>query len=917
MRIPASLALILGLVLAPTAPAQTPSAPASTPTKVTSVEGITEYRLDNGLQVLLFPDNSKQTVTVNVTYMVGSRHEGAGETGMAHLLEHMLFKGTQKHKEIMGELSAHGNNFNGTTSWDRTNYFETVPASDADLRWALEMESDRMVNSRVAKSDLDSEMTVVRNEFERGENNPNGVLEERVLSTAYLWHAYGRSPIGTLSDIEKVPIERLQAFYRNYYQPDNAMLLVAGRFDSAKTLAMITELFGAIPKPTRKLLPTYTEEPTQDGEREVVLRRVGDHQTVMMAYHVPAGSHPDSAALDVLSGILSEAPSGRLYKALVDSKKAVSASAENYSLHDAGVEMFSAQVAKDKSLDDAEKTMLSVIDGLIKEPPNKEEVDRARTRLLKNIELELNNSGRVGLVLSEWGSMGDWRLLFLNRDRVEKVTPEDVARVAKLYLKPANRTIGRYLPTDQPDRSLIPANPDILAELKDYKGKAAIEEGEVFDPSPANIEARTTRVTLPSGLKLVLLPKKTRGGTVVANLQLHFGDEKSLAGKGAAPRMAGSLLMRGTQKHNRQQLQDEFDKIKARVNVNGSLAGASASIDTVRAGLIPALRLAAEILRQPSFPESDFEQIRQSAIAGIEAGRSEPQTMANIAMNRYLNASYPPGDPRYVPTIEESIDQLKKVTLEDAKKFYADFYGASNAELAVVGDFDPAEVRKLADDLFAPWKSPKPYSVIKREWKKLDAVDNTLEAPDKANANFYAVTTVSMDQQDPDYPAMVLADRILGGDEKSRLWVRIRERDGLSYGVNSAFRAGPQEKYGSFAAGASAKPENVAKVENAYKEEIAKIISNGFTVDEVSSAKTAMLQERQLSRSQDGSLAGLFVTQAELGRTMQRELDLERKITLITPDQLAAAFKKWVDPASISYFKAGDFKKAGSAAAGK
>jgi len=352
------------------------------------------------------------------------------------------------------------------------------------------------------------------------------------------------------------------------------MLLVAGKFDPAKTLGWITELFGTIPKPTRKLQPTYTEEPTQDGERQVVLRRVGDHQSVMMAFHVPAGSHPDSPALDVLSGILSDAPAGRLYKALVESKKAVSAGAENYSLHDPGVEMFSATVAKDKSLDDAEKTMLSVIDGLIKEPPNKEEVDRARTRLLKNIELELNNSGRVGLALSEWGSMGDWRMIFLNRDRVEKVTPEDVARVARLYLKPDNRTIGRYLLADQPDRSVIPPSPDIVAELKDYKGKAAIEEGEVFDPSPANIEARTTRVTLPGGLKLVLLPKKTRGGTVVANLQLHFGDEKSLAGKGAAPRMTGNLLMRGTKQHTRQQLQDEFDRIKATVRVTGSLTGA-------------------------------------------------------------------------------------------------------------------------------------------------------------------------------------------------------------------------------------------------------------------------------------------------------------------------------------------------------
>ncbi len=911
MRNLASLALILGLALALRLPAQTPPAPV----KVTSVEGITEYRLDNGLQVLLFPDNSKAKVTVNVTYMVGSRHEGAGETGMAHLLEHMLFKGTQKHKEIMGELSAHGNDFNGSTSWDRTNYFETVPGTDADLRWALEMEADRMVNSRVAKSDLDSEMTVVRNEFERGENSPDQVLEERVLSTAYLWHSYGRSPIGTLSDIEKVPIEKLQAFYRNYYQPDDAMLLIAGKFDPAKALGWVTELFGVIPRPTRKLLPTYTEEPTQDGEREVVLRRVGDHQSVMMAFHVPSGSHKDSPALDVLSGILSEAPSGRLYKALVESKKAVSADAENYSLHDPGVEMFSATVAKDKSLDDAEKTMLSVIDGLIKEPPNKEEVDRAKTRILKNIDLELNNSERVGLALSEWGSMGDWRLIYLNRDQVEKVTPEDVARVAKLYLKPDNRTIGRYLPTAQPDRSVIPPSPDIVAELKDYKGKAAVEEGEAFDPSPANIEARVTRVTLPSGLKLVLLPKKTRGGTVVASLQLHFGDEKSLANKGAAPRLAGALLMRGTQKHTRQQLQDEFDKIKARINVSGSLDRATASIDTLRAGLVPALRLAAEILRQPSFPESDFEQIRQASIAQLEAGRSEPQNMASIAMNRFLNAAYPPGDPRYTLTIDENIDQLKKVTLEEVKKFYADFYGASNGELAVVGDFDPAEVRKVAEELFSSWKSPKPYAVIKRSWSKLSPANISLEAPDKANAYLYAVTPVSMDQQDPDYPAMVLADRIIGGDEKSRLWVRIREKDGLSYGVNSNFRAGPQEKYGVFAAVASAKNENTAKVEAAFNDEITKAVTTGFTAEEVATAKTALMQERQLSRSQDNQLVGLFVSQAELGRTMQRESDLEKKISDTTPEQLSAIFKKWVDPTTISYFKAGDFKKAAAATA--
>src|SRR5215469_7134008 len=377
--------------------------------RITSVEGITEYRLANGLQVLLFPDNSKPTMTVNVTYLVGSRHEGYGEAGMAHLLEHMMFKGTTKRAEVVPEIRSHASGFNGTTSWDRTNYFETMTATDENLHWALDMEADRMVNSRVSRKDLDSEMTVVRNEFENGENSPPRVLEERVFSTAYLWHAYGHSPIGSRSDIEHVPIENLQAFYRKYYQPDNAVLLVAGKFDPDKTLAWINDAFAKIPKPGRILSPTYTIEPTQDGEREVVLRRVGEEQLLMMAYHIPAGSHPDAAPLELLAGIMAEQPSGRLYKALVDSKKAVAVAAENDQMHDPGLFMFNARLRKDGNLEDAEKTMLSVIDGVIKEAPSKEEVDRARARILKDIELLFNNSGRLGLQLSEWEKMGDWR----------------------------------------------------------------------------------------------------------------------------------------------------------------------------------------------------------------------------------------------------------------------------------------------------------------------------------------------------------------------------------------------------------------------------------------------------------------------------------------------------------------------------
>ncbi len=879
-------------------------------TKIASVEGITEYKLNNGLNVLLFPDNSKPTITVNVTYMVGSRHEGYGETGMAHLLEHMLFKGTEKHKDMYAELRAHGAQFNGSTYLDRTNYFETMPATDENLRFALELEADRMIHSRVSREDLDSEMSVVRNEFEMGENEPTRVLDERVNSTAYLWHGYGRSTIGARSDIEHVPIPRLQAFYHLYYQPDNATLVVAGKFDDAKTLSWIQETFGSIPKPTRQLIPTYTEEPTQDGEREVTLRRTGDIQAIEMAFHTPAGSHPDAAPLEVLAAILGETPSGRLYKALVETKKAVSAHGDNGDFHDPGLFELSATVPKDGSLADVEKTMLGVVDGVVKEPPSKDEVERAKARLLKNIELAFNNSTQIAVNLSEWESMGDWRLQFLFRDRIKTVTPEDVARVAKLYLKPSNRTTGRFIPTAAPDRSEMPATPNVAAEVKDYKGNAVIEAGEAFDPSPANIDARTIRVTLPNGMKLALLPKKTRGGTVSATMVLHFGDASSVTGKGPAAQSAGSLLMRGTAKHTRQQLQDALDKLKAQVGASGTATRANLSIGTVRASFPDTLRLAAEVLKEPAFPETEFEQLRQAMVSNIENARTDPQSQAINALRRHVSP-YPKGDPRYYPTFDEEIDNYKKLALADVKKFYADFYGASHAELAIVGDFDAAEIQKLATELFGSWKSPAPFTRVTRDWSKLETVNRSIETPDKTSATFVAITTLPVSDDDPDYPALFIANTILGSGPESRLFKRIRGKDGLSYQVGSDLAVGTAEKFAQFLTFANCNPQNILKVEADFKDEIAKMLNEGFAPDELGAAKKTYAQDMQVGRSQDRNLAAILAQNAQYNRTMARDAAIDAKIAALTPADISAVLKKRIDPSAISIFKAGDLKKAG------
>ena len=890
-------------------PAQTSSPPLPKGIdRVTSVEGITEYRLANGLRVLMFPDQTKQTITVNITYLVGSATENYGETGMAHLLEHLVFKGTPKHPNIPQELTAHGARPNGTTWTDRTNYFETFAATDENLNWALDLESDRMVNSFIAKKDLDSEMTVVRNEFELGENSPFRVLLNRTLATSYLWHNYGKTTIGARSDIENVPIERLQAFYRNYYQPDNALLLIAGKFDEPKTLALVDKYFSPIPRPARTLQRFYTSEPTQDGERAVTLRRVGDTQLVQALYHVPAGSHPDFAAVGILTQVLSDTPSGRLHKTLVEAKKASSIFGFGFQWRDPTLAIFGAEVRQGDSLDTARDTLIQTIEAIGTNPPTREEVERARAQVLKDIELAMNNSDQVGLTLSEFIGAGDWRLFFLHRDRLRKVTPEEVTQVATKYFKPANRTLGLFIPTPKPDRAEIPSTPDLSVALRDYKGDATMAAGEAFDPSPANIESRTTRSDTGS-IKLALLPKKTRGGKVVAQMVLRYGDEQSLMNRTVAARLAGGMLMRGTTKHSRQQIQDELDRLKARAFVFGGATQAGVSIETTRENLPAVMRLVAEILREPVFPANEFELLKQENLAAVEQQKSEPTQIAFTAFNRHLSP-YPKGDVRYVTTTEENLAELNAATLEQAKEFYEDFYGASHAQLTVVGDFDGKEIAKLVTDLFGNWKSPKPFVRVPTLFKDVAAVNQMFPAPDKANAFFAAGFNLKIRDDNPDYPALLLGNYMLGGGFlNSRLAARIRGKDGLSYGVGSGINVSSLDEYGRFTATAIYAPQNVEKLEAAFKDEVTRMLKDGFTPEEVEAAKSGYLQSREVSRAQDNELAGRLNNYLFLSRTLQWDADLDAKLSSLTPEQINAAMRRHIDPSKITIVKAGDFAK--------
>lgn len=879
-------------------------------TKGPTVEGITEYTLKNGLKVLLFPDVSKPTITVNITYLVGSRHEGLGETGMAHLLEHMVFKGSTKHTNIPQELTSHGTRPNGTTWLDRTNYFETFAATDENLKWALDLESDRMVNSFIKKEDLMTEFSVVRNEFEMRENSPQNVLNERVVSTAFLWHNYGKSTIGNRSDLEKVPIENLQAFYKKYYQPDNAVLVVAGKIDEAKTIELVNSYFGPIPRPTRVLQPTYSVEPIQDGERSVTLRRVGDTKVVSALYHIMPSSHPDYPAMDVLLDVLTDQPSGRLYKALIETKKASQQYGYSFMTKDPGYAYFAVEMLKDKSIDEAKNILLNTLDSITINPPTKEEVDRSKAKQLKYVEMAFKDVEQLGRSLSEYIATGDWRLIFLYRDQLEKVTPADVKRVAAYYLKPSNRTTGMFLPEATPDRVEAPEAPDLAALTKDYKGRAAVAQGEAFDASPANIDGRTKRVELPNTIEMALLPKSTRGNEVSAQMTFRYGDAKSLMNKATASSFTAQMLNKGTTTRTRQQIKDEFDRLKAQVNVFGGGNSAMVMIKTTKENLPEVMKIVADVMKNPSFDANEFDKLKQEQLAQIESQRSEPTAIASQLFSRTMNP-YPKEDIRYSRTFDEQVEAIKAVKLDELKQFHKDFYGAQNATVSIVGDFDEPQMRKLISSEFGLWKAKMPFSRIVSEYKSIPSGAQNVETPDKANALMLAGINLPLRDDDPDYPALVMGNYMLGGGFlNSRLATRIRQKEGISYGVGSGVNAGPFDKSGMFNVYAIYNPANAERLVKAMREELEKVQKEGFTAEELNAARSGYLQSRQVSRAQDNELSGKLNNYLYYNRTMAFDADFDKKIEALTPEQVNAAMKKHIDPAKLTIIQAGDFAKA-------
>lgn len=872
-------------------------------TKIQTIEGITEYQLDNGLQVLFIPDSSKPSTTVNMTYHVGSRFEQYGFTGMAHLLEHLVFRGTKQFPDALQQFSQKGLSANGSTNQDRTNYYAIFAANDDTLEWYLRWQADVMQHIDITDDNLKKEVDIVLNERDRSQNEPMQVLYERIKASAYHWNNAGMAVIGSPDNLKRMQAKDLLAFYHQYYQPDNATLIIAGQFDEEKTLHLIDTIFSPIAKPSRTLPVPQTQEPVQDGERTITLRQSGGQPIVANVYHIPSASSTDFVALDMAVNMLSDRPSGLLYHQLVQEKKlAINTFGSTDAHHDNGLALFGAQLNQNDDIAAVQDELNQLIENLSSHPFTEQELNRSRTYWLNQWEKLYANTEYLCIGLSEAIAAGDWRLFFLERDYVKALTLEQVQKTAEKYFVASNRTTGQYIPTENVTLAPLIQRPDVKQLLINYQSNPQTNTIESFDTSADNIQAKTLQGTLHldnGNIHYALLAKPTRGQRVFANYRIKFSDLESLARQSTLSGFAASLLMSGTTNLSQQQIQDKIDALNGTLTYHISANQLVVSLSTTQEHLGELLSFSFDLIQEANYPETELENFIAQVRRAIKTNSEEPAAKAAQAINRYLSP-FKKDDFRYVLTPEEHLAALDTITRKRLIDFNRLNFGAGNIDIAIVGSFQQQEVLDILHQKISTWHSAPKYQYIPDPYGDYPSKEFIIHTPDKPNGVFLGKLLLPIQNTHPDYPALVMANYLLGGSEASRLFQSIRADKGLSYSVISNINASsfePSTEWTIQAIYAASNRDNIGKT---IKDVIAQVREKGFTQAELDKGIEAVVNLRALSRSQDNALSATWLRYLESGRNFTWHKKMEEQFKSLTLDQVNAAAKKYLDFSKMS-----------------
>ncbi len=776
--------------------------------RIGAAAGIVEYRLPNGLKILLKENHAAPVTSFMVVYKVGSRNEGVGYTGATHFLEHMMFKGTRKFNPsdgtgVMETFDRIGALLNATTWLDRTNYFECVGVEHLEL--CIQVEADRMRNLRLRQEDRDSEMTVVRNEFERGENDPREALDKEMWAVAFREHPYHHPTIGWRSDVEGVPMARMKEFYDTYYWPNNASAIVVGDFDPAATLNLIAKHFGKIPRSPRAIPQVYTVEPPQQGERRFRLKRAGDLPQLAVAYHNPAARHADTYGLSAIAMLLGneQRRSSRLYKQLIETGLATEVSAHNGEFRDPSLFEVTATLAPSASFEQVESVIYAELERLAREPASDEELNRARSANRKGTVLANDDPMGFANAICQAEASADWRWLTTYDVRFDAISKDDIMRIASTYFHADNRTVGHFIPTNDEDRPCKARteeqgenpkeSPTSIKKKKSGKvGKQSSATGKsrrlkLAPPRAAKekFSARVTREVLSNGLTVMVLPGKGTGSVAVQGF-VHAGDCFAPASQDHLASITSAMLTRGSKKYSKGRLAEILEAMGTLLDFRTDSFGSHFGTLLAKEDLPLLIEVITDLLQNPLFAAAELEETVRQVRANLTRQENDTGSRADMALSQ---AIYPESHPFYERSHADQIQQLDSIQPGDLQDFHRKHFTPQSTVIAVVGDVEAQEALALVCKNLSSWTGG-PRQTITIPQASLPHKQDTIEVnlADKANVDIVIGHPTALARTSDDYYAAYIANAALGQDTiSSRLGKTVRVKHGLTYGIFCRF----------------------------------------------------------------------------------------------------------------------------------
>lgn len=896
----------------PTSISQQSPAP-TTPASLSLTQGVRKTVLANGLTVLTKEVDTAPVVTVQVWYRVGSRNEAAGVNGIAHQLEHLMFKGTKERPIQFGRFfSALGSESNAFTSYDMTAYFGTVEQDK--LNALLVLEADRMRNSVIGEKELASEKRVVISELQGYENSPSYRLSRAVMRQALPNSPYGLTVGGTKADVEKFTVDQVRYYYNTYYRPDNATLIVVGNFKTNELLKQVQATFGQVPKPTTPL-PKETpaanlETKPADGagathQEPIVLREPGSAALLQAVYPLPSVNSPDVPALQVMDYILTGGRSSRLYQSLVESGLASGAEGGTANLIAGGWYQFSATAAPGKELKEVDQALQQVVTDLREKGVTPEELERAKAQLRASIILRNRDiTDQAHQLGDDQISTGDYRYTDRLLADIEKVTAADVQRVATTYLAPGSRTVGFFEPTtaagkpgtsaggfSQTSENFSPGAPVDPAELAKYLPATPPLAKQPNQPLPE-------KLTLKNGLQILLLRDRS-APTVTLSGHIQAGTAYDKAATAGLASLTANNLMNGTKNRDALALAKTLENRGASLAFGANREGVGISGGALTADLPTLIQVLADVLQNANFPTQELELSRQQALTGLKLELDNP---GRLARRTFQQAVYPTTHPFHTFPNEASLQQI---TRDDLVRFYQQHYQPDRTVLTLVGDFDPIAVRNLLVKELGSWQNGAVDAQLSYPTVPLPKGMTRLKPtlPGKTQSvTFMGYNAI--DRKDPRYYASLVMNQILGGDTlSSRLGTEIRDRQGLTYGIYSAFQAGMEP--GPFLISMQTAPEDTDRAIASTIKLLQQVREQGVTPAEVAAAKRSLTSAYPVELASQDSLASALLMNKVYGLPLDEIRRFPGQIEAVTLEQINQVIKDLLHPNNLVIVTAG------------